>query len=97
MVTRDAAGTIVRFVGTSVDITEIKRIEAKLQRARLGSESANRAKDAYLANVSHEIRTPMNAILGTTALALDAACTDDQRQLLTTVRTAARNLLGHPR
>gem|GEM_PF-6897356 len=91
---RDAEGRPTRFVGTSVDINDIKRIEADLLRAREAAESANRAKDEFLANVSHEIRTPMNAILGMTELALDSARTEHQRQLLSTVRTAARNLLN---
>jgi two-component system, sensor histidine kinase and response regulator len=91
---RDSAGRPTRFVGTSVDINDIKRIEADLLRAREAAESANRAKDEFLANVSHEIRTPMNAILGMTELALDSARTEHQRQLLSTVRTAARNLLN---
>ena len=91
---RDAEGRPTRLVGTSVDINDIKRIEADLLRAREAAESANRAKDEFLANVSHEIRTPMNAILGMTELALDSARTEHQRQLLSTVRTAARNLLN---
>lgn len=92
--TRDNAGRPVRFTGTGVDVTEMKRIELELQQATAAAESANRAKDDFLANVSHEIRTPMNAILGMTELALDTAPSEHQRQLLSTVRSAARNLLG---
>jgi two-component system, sensor histidine kinase and response regulator len=91
---RQADGTPRRLIGTSVDITGLKRIEDELQRAREVAESANRAKDEFLANVSHEIRTPMNAILGLTELAMDSAATEHQRQLLGTVKSAARNLLG---
>ena len=91
---RDADGKAFRFVGTSIDINDLKRIECELDRAREAAETANRAKDEFLANVSHEIRTPMNAILGMTELALDNAPTDHQRQLLTTVKSAAKNLLG---
>jgi two-component system sensor histidine kinase/response regulator len=90
---RDASGTPVRFIGSHVDITEIKRIEGDLQRAMAGAESANRAKDEFLANVSHEIRTPMNAILGMTEVLLNTELSADQRRSLRTVKSAGDNLL----
>ncbi|UJR83710.1 PAS domain S-box protein [Sandaracinus amylolyticus] len=92
-VVRDAHGKPTRLLGTQFDITEMKRIEEELQHARQAAESANRAKDEFVANVSHEIRTPMNAILGMTELALDASETAHQKQLLSTVKVAARNML----
>ena len=90
----DAPGKPTRIIGSTVDITDLKRAEEELRLARDAAESANRAKDEFLANVSHEIRTPMNAILGMTELVLDTPLTEDQRQSLKTVKSAADNLLG---
>src|SRR5437773_1478980 len=91
---RDGAGKPDYFIGIVQDISNRKRLEEELRRAKEAAEAANRAKDDFLANVSHEIRTPMNAIIGMTELVLDTPLDEGQRQGLKTVKSAADSLLG---
>ncbi|MEI8087827.1 MAG: PAS domain S-box protein, partial [Paludibacter sp.] len=49
-----------RWIGTNIDITELKQAESDLQKAVAVAEAANKSKSEFLANMSHEIRTPLN-------------------------------------
>jgi PAS domain S-box-containing protein len=90
----DGSGQAVRIVGIAEDITERKRREAELIRAREGAEAANRAKSCFLANMSHEIRTPMNGVLGMVQLIMDTELTPQQREFAQVIQASAKALLN---
>ena len=61
---RDEDGKPLTLVGSSLVITNRKKMEQELTTAKELAEESNRLKSAFLANMSHEIRTPLNAIVG---------------------------------
>lgn len=83
-----------RMSGTNMDITELKRAEAKVVAAKEAAENANKAKSEFLSNMSHELRTPLNAILGFAQLFdLDDNLTHSQNEYIHEIKAAGQHLL----
>ena len=73
---------------------KVQQRSQELSRAMDAAQQANQAKSDFLANMSHEIRTPMNAILGLIYLLEKQRLAPSVRDMVGSVRTAGRALLG---
>ena len=83
------------LVEAFADLSDQKRTQTDLQKAKEAAEAAGRAKSAFLANMSHEIRTPMNAILGYSQLMLrDPSLGEAAKKNLNIINRSGEHLLG---
>ena len=71
---------IAQFIGRRRAEEERAQALRREQRARLAAETANDAKDDFVAMISHELRTPLNAILGWSAILKHPGVNEDTRR-----------------
>jgi signal transduction histidine kinase/DNA-binding response OmpR family regulator len=79
------------------DVTERRRAEEEIARARETAEVANRTKSLFLANMSHELRTPLNAILGYSEMLQEEAVDQGVQEFLPDlqkIHVAGKHLLA---
>jgi len=85
----DAQGNVIKFVGTTTDIDDQKRVEESLA-------AVDRAKTTFFSNVSHEFRTPLTLMLGPLEEIQKEATeqlSPERHELLATVRRNGLRLL----
>ncbi|MDP2236503.1 MAG: ATP-binding protein [Bacteroidales bacterium] len=86
------------FLGLVVvmeNITESKKFEQDLIKAKNKAEESDKIKSAFLANMSHEIRTPMNAILGfSDLLSSDEYTAEEKVEFVDMIRSSGKLLLN---
>jgi signal transduction histidine kinase/CheY-like chemotaxis protein len=79
------------------DVTERRRAEEEVAKAKEASEMANRTKSLFLANMSHELRTPLNAIVGYSEMLQEEAAAqhlDSFGEDLGKINASGRHLLA---
>jgi PAS domain S-box-containing protein len=87
-------GKVTAVIGTAVDVTDQKQLEARMAAAKAEAEAAAQVKAEFLANMSHELRTPLTSIIGFTGLAADQPTLPPlARTYIERVRDASQALL----
>ena len=88
----DDKGRPQRLLGVLKNITDRKRWEDQVMRARDAAEAASRAKSEFLANMSHEIRTPLNGVMGVAAALSRTELSGAQEEMVGLIRTSGQTL-----
>ncbi len=92
---KNEKGAIVYYVAIKEDITERKKTELELLKAKDKAEESDRLKTAFLANMSHEIRTPLNAIIGfSDILRSDVLDKKQKEEYFTIINFSSKTLLN---
>jgi PAS domain S-box-containing protein len=84
---------IFAYISIAKDITQQKKLQNELIKAKQIAEESVILKEAFLANMSHEIRTPMNAIIGFTDLLLKKNLPIQELDYVQTIKKSGENLL----
>jgi PAS domain S-box-containing protein len=97
----DHPGPAVHMIGTHIDITSLKEIEARLRTAeesqriaKEGAMRANVAKSEFLAKISHEIRTHLNGVLAAFQMLQGGKLSSKARKLVEMGSASGRWMLG---
>ena len=87
-------GEIIGTSGYAIDVTERKRAEEEIVKAKNEAETANKAKSEFLSRISHELRTPLNSILGFAQLLEMSDQNPQHQKAIRHILNSGRHLLG---
>lgn len=79
--------------GSQIDITERKRAEEAILKAKEKAEEANRLKSNFLSNMSHELRTPLIGILGYSEIMMNELANSNYGEMASTIYQSGSRLL----
>jgi PAS domain S-box-containing protein len=91
----DQTGQIIGTFGISRDITDRKRAEIALQKAKLELEAANKELEAFSYSVSHDLRAPLRSVDGFSQALLEdygEMLPPDGRNFLERIRISAQRM-----
>lgn len=90
---KDDNNNIIYYEGVIENITEKKKAEQGIIRAKEEAEEMNRLKSNFLANISHELRTPLSGILGFAEILSEEINNSFQKEIVGNIYQSGLRLL----
>lgn len=89
----DERGTVIGVIGTSIEITDRKKIEIALQDSQVAAEAANEAKSEFIQNMEHQLRTPFSGIYSIVEMLYEIESDEEKKDFLKLTYESAREFL----
>lgn len=83
---------VIGIIGNTVDITEIKKIEEDLRKAKNEAEQVNVIKTEFIRNMEHDLRTPFSGVLGMSELLALQETDPEKKEILDDIVASAQAL-----
>ena len=88
----DKQGRPEKIIGSMHNISERKRSENALIKAKAKAEESDRLKTAFIATMNHELRTPLNLIIGFSELIKSGVAPDEYQKFATIINDSGQKL-----
>jgi len=89
----DDRNHVIGLLGVSFDITDRKRIEEDLRKAKQQAEIANKLKTEFIVNMEHDLRTPTGGIYGLSSAIKKKVKDPEIREYISLIMDSSRELL----
>lgn len=90
----DDDNNVIGVVGTSTDITALKKAEHALLIAKQQAEAASRAKTEFLASMSHDVKTPLSGVIAIAELLTSRIQNADDKKMLEDIGRCGKKLMS---
>lgn len=88
-------GEVIGLLGISFNISDRKKLEEDLKKAKENAEQINILKSIFIQNMEHDIRTPFSGIYGLTSLLVEQETDPAKKTLLIDIQNSAKELLDY--
>jgi two-component system, OmpR family, aerobic respiration control sensor histidine kinase ArcB len=92
---RNKSNQVIGMLGISIDITEQKKQQQEVEKAKQHAERSNQIKSDFISNMEHDIRTPFVGVYGMIDLLAKKETDPEKKSILSDVSVCAKELMDY--